>query len=281
MGKWITRLLTLVLLGVFLFSAGRLLAIRLRYRRSEQVYSGLAEEVTSQAAAATSTPVQPDAAPTPDAEDDGRDEIPEEERVPVYVNFDALRAINEDIVGWIYCEDSVINYPVVYRGDNEYYLDHNIRHEVDPCGSIFADKSNHKGFVDSNVILYGHHMQNMSMFASLKYWLEQEYYEEHPVMWLLTPEGDYRVDLFSGYETAARSESYSIYYGPRPEFDEYLQTVAAQSKFTPHPVELDGFAKYVMLSTCAYSFNEARTVLHGKLTPVPSVGGVPNVGYKG
>ena len=47
-----------------------------------------------------------------------------------------------------------------------------------------------------------------------------------------------------------------------------------------HEIELDSFSRYVVLSTCAYSFHNARTVLHGKLTPVPSTGGRPNEGYK-
>ena len=288
MGKWITRILTVVLLGVFLYSGWKLLSIHNMYASSEKVYSGIAEEFTAQQepySDGSESPRTGDSTGDAGVEYTGgvsaaNNSIPLEERVPITVNFEKLLEINEEIIGWIYCEDSVINYPIAHRGDNDYYLDHNIRHESDPCGTIFSDRSNHAGFIDSNVILYGHHMQNMSMFASLKYWREQEYYDEHPVMWLLTPEGDYRVDLFSCYETGATSDSYMIFYGPRPEFDEYLRMAAGKSDFQPKEIELDGLARYVMLSTCAYDFADARTVLHGKLTPVPSIGGYPVEGFE-
>ena len=286
MGKWITRIVTVLVLGVFLYSVGRLVMIRLKYYKGEKTYGDLAEQVT-----ATVKPTErPEPTPQPFSAvkeeqpptetDDDLIAIPEEEVVPITVDFEVLSSINKDIVGWIYCEDSVINYPVVHAPDNEYYLERDIRLEHDACGTIFTAPRNNMGFRDSNTIVYGHHMQNMSMFASLKYWLEQEYYEEHPVMWLLTPEGDYRVDLFSGYETDAKSETYHVYYGPREEFDAYLREAAAKSAFVPREMELDSFSRYVVLSTCAYSFHNARTVLHGKLTPVPSTGGRPNEGYK-
>lgn len=292
MGKWIGRIITFLLLGVFLFSAGRLVMIRLKYYKGEKTYGDLAEQYTarSDTDSGQSSVVRPSSSgksgsgteeqPGQSEDFSGLIPIPEDEAVPITVDFKALCEINDDIIGWIYCADSLINYPLVHAPDNDYYLDRDIKKEEDACGTLFSDESNHKGFIDSNVIIYGHHMQNLSMFATLKYWLEQEFYEEHPVMWILTPDGDYRLDLFSGYTTSATSDTYRIFYGPRAEFDQYLNMVAAQSEFVPRDVELDGQAHYVVLSTCAYSFNNARTVLHGKLTPVPSTGGKPNEGYK-
>ena len=92
-------------------------------------------------------------------------------------------------------------------------------------------------------------------------------------MWILTPEQDYRVELFSAYYISAYDKAYTIFQGPSPEFDEYLQYVKDNSAVKAH-VELDGEAKYVMLSTCAYVFSMARSVVHGKMVPVDSAGGV-------
>lgn len=271
MGKWIRRILIVVLLGVFVFSTWKLLSIRQRYKTSQAVYNDAVAQFTKPAArpaeagtAAADTPGEP-------AEESA---APETEYAPIEVNFEFLTEINGDVIGWIYCEDTVINYPVVHAPDNEHYLERDYRNNPDPCGTIFMDMSNTRGFNDSNVILYGHHMQDMTMFATLKYWLEQDYYDAHPVMWLLTPEQDYRIELFSGYVTSAISDTYTIFYGPRPEFDDYLQTALSQSEFRAD-VELDGESHYVVLSTCTYSFELARTVLHGKLVPVNSAGGVP------
>ena len=104
--------------------------------------------------------------------------------------------------------------------------------------------------------------------------LAQEYYEAHPVFWLLTPEQDYMVELFAGYVTSADSETYTIFWEPSDEFRDYLRNALSQSEFHSE-VKIDENAQYVVFSTCAYSFYMARTVLHGKLVPVDSVGGVP------
>ena len=117
-------------------------------------------------------------------------------------------------------------------------------------------------------------MKNGSMFATLDHWAEQEYYEGHPVMWLLTPEQDYKIVLFSGYTTSASSDTYAIFDGPCQELDAYLIKCRSQSDFSAE-VELEGDSRYVLLSTCAYVFDNARFVLHGKLVPVDSAGGVP------
>ena len=274
MRKWIRGILIGLLLLVFLFSAGRLLSIRKGYRDSQKVYNDAVAQFTQPNADGAS----PSQTPSPVAESAPAEQTEEETEedlicAPIEVDFSVLTEVNDDIMGWIYCEDTVINYPVVWGRDNDYYLERDYRGNSDPCGTIFSDGGNMKDLTDSNTILYGHHMQDMTMFATLKYWLEQEYYEEHPVMWFLTPEQDYRIDLFAGYVTAADSETYTIFREPSDDFNDYLQNALSQSEFHAD-VELEEDAQYMVLSTCAYSFYLARTVLHGKLVPVDSAGGV-------
>ena len=124
------------------------------------------------------------------------------------------------------------------------------------------------------MILYGHHMQNMTMFATIKYWFEQDYYDAHPVMWLLTPERDYRIDLLCGFVTSATSDSFSIYHDHGPDFDAYIRNAMARSEFFSG-LDPDLNGNFVMLSTCAYVFDNARSVMYGQLVGVESAGGVP------
>ena len=109
-------------------------------------------------------------------------------------------------------------------------------------------------------------MKNGSMFATLRNWADQEYYEEHPVFWLLTPEQNYQIKLFSGYTTPATSDTYTIFQGPCQELSDYLQTAHANSDFRAD-IETDPNGKYVLLSTCEYVYEDARYVLHGMLVP--------------
>ena len=55
------------------------------------------------------------------------------------VDFDQLRQQNEDVTAWLYLPDSVINYPVLQHGDNDYYLTRQIDGSYNKNGSIFMD----------------------------------------------------------------------------------------------------------------------------------------------
>lgn len=251
MGKWIRRILIIAALAVFLFSAGTILLIMNRYKNDEMVYSDAAAQYTV-------------------SEGGGSGEAADEEETetaPISIDFESLQAANSDVIGWIYCEGTVINYPVLQGADNDFYLHHTYEGEYSRSGSIFVDTANRPGFLDSNTVIYGHHMKNGSMFASLQDWKDQEFYEEHPIIWLLTPDQDYKIVLLGGYGTSAYSDTYTIFTGPCEEFDAYLDKCIKQSDFQAD-VEIDPQGKYVLLSTCAYMFENARYVLHGILVPV-------------
>lgn len=186
---------------------------------------------------------------------------------PIEVDFAALQEKNPEIIGWIYCYDSPINYPICQGKDDEYYLSHSYDKKESKSGSIFLEAQNFCDFSDANSILYGHHMKNGSMFATLSCWAEQSYYEEHPYMWLLTPEHTYRIDIFSGYMTDATSDTYSVFRNYGGQMQAYLQQVVANSDFGTDVDVSDTESRFVVLSTCEYSSENARYVLHGKVVP--------------
>lgn len=210
-----------------------------------------------------------EAAPAAEAESEDSSSPAEEDSIcPIQVDFEELQAVNEDIVAWIYCEDTVINYPVCKCEDDEFYLEHAYDKSPSHSGTIFIEAENAPDFSDANYILYGHHMKNKTMFATLSYWAEQEYFEQHPCMWLLTPSQNYRIDLFAGYLTDALSDVYTVYKGYGALLEEYLEMAADSSDFTSDVVIPEEGFSYIVLSTCEYQFENARYVLHGKLVPI-------------
>ncbi len=243
-------ILTAVLCMIFFFSSAFILYMGMDYHKIDELYEKSAAEFTT---------VQESGA-------DFKAGVKEiREPVPVTIDFAALRNINEEI-GWIYCEGTKLNYPVLQGTDNDFYLSHTYDRAANRAGSIFVEALNAPGFADSNTIIYGHHMKNGSMFAVLRNWADQAYYEEHPVMWLLTPEQNYQIRLFSGYMTEASSAAYTVYQSPCSEFDEYIRAACANSDFRAD-VETDPNGRFVVLSTCEYDFEDARYVLHGMLVP--------------
>jgi sortase B len=271
MKKNLHRILTIVLALVFVTSGVVLGFYYMRYKNSRDVQKAAVEQFTRPSTAAQQKKAE--AAQNPSAAAPA-EEAREGVYAPIEVDFEELQKVGSDVIGWIYCEDTAINYPVVYGRDNEFYLNRNYMGEYDPSGSIFSDEENANGFSDANVLLYGHHMADKTMFAPLNDWMQQSYYEAHPVMWLLTPEQDYRVELFAGYVTSADSETYRVFHEPGPDLESYLNWARKWSEIQSE-VETGAEGKYVVLSTCDYSFDEARSVLHGKLVPVDSAGGIP------
>ena len=91
------------------------------------------------------------------------------------VDFNELLKKNPDTVGWIKVEGTKVNYPVVQSTDNDYYLSHAFNKTANQGGWIFADyRVNFKDF-GKNTIIYGHNMNNKTMFGSIPNMLYNSY----------------------------------------------------------------------------------------------------------
>jgi len=279
MGKWIRRILMLVLLAVFLGSLGSVLAILHRYKVSQDFYEDAITQYVRPAEESDHSSLEDGSDMTGTSASGPGDDLHEEdhhvlEMAPFEVDFDALRKVGPDVVGWLYCPGTIINYPVVQGETDDDYLHTRYDGVYNFPGSIFVEADNKPEFQDYNTIIYGHNMLDNTMFAYLEDWEDQSFYDDHPVMWLLTPEQDYKILLFSGYTTSAYSDVYTIIPTAGEALNEYIAIAKNDSEFQAD-VELREDAHYVLLSTCAYSFTNARFVLHGMLEPLGSAGGVP------
>lgn len=191
---------------------------------------------------------------------------PAAETVPVRVNFEYLHGINKDVAGWIYCEDTPISYPFLQSPDNNYYLYRLVDGTQNPSGSLFLDFRNQFDMSDWNSVIYGHNMHDGTMFASLNEYKKQEYYDAHPVMYLLTPEKQYKVELVAGI--LARADA-SFYDFPVPEDKQeavvkgWLEASTFKTKTQIQPDD-----RFVTLSTCSYEFSDARYVVIGALREI-------------
>ncbi len=273
MWKKIRRVLMIVLAAVFLFCGGTVAVVQHQYNVSKRLYRAASDKFTSASAEELSVEQEPTPAPEESAKpsrlNDGVYRLPE--KAPIKVDFAALQKVNPDVDGWIYCPGTVIDYPVMHGATNDTYLHHSYDKTYNASGSIFVDEQNQRYFADPVTILYGHHMASGAMFATLQWWQLGSYREEHPIMWLLTPEQDYKVELYSAYNTSAYSNTYEIpLAGTDPS--NYIWMAENSSDWHINP-DLDPAAHYIIMSTCAYMFEDARSVLHGKLMPVMTAGG--------
>ena len=256
MPKKVRRILMIMLAVIFLSSAGVVISQLFQYREGDEAYAE-AEELVQ-------LPELPEPEEVPEPESS---EEPAEVYVDPYadalrnMDFSALQEVNDDVLGWILIPWTKISYPVVQGSDNSYYLNHTWRNTSSSVGAIFMDYRCSQDLNDFNTILYGHRMNNGSMFAGLKYYKQKSYYREHPVIYLTTDRGSFQYEIFSVYEGSPSGESYRL----------GLKNTASKQAFLDAAVEASLYDTgvtptvndYILtLSTCTGNGHSKRLIVH-------------------
>ena len=252
----------LILLAVFCFSGWQVYKIWNEYRIGQMTYAALDTYVKIPE---TTVPAQ-----TQKADNTEATEAPEEEQAVSdilwpEVDFDALRQINSDVVGWLYIEGTQVNYPILQGKDNNQYLYRMIDGKHNSAGSLFLDAGIAPDFSGQNNPVYGHNMKNGSMLAGITGYKKQAFYEEHPVALLMTPEQNYQILIFSAYVMDASGDAWETEF-PEQTLQPWLDQRMRKSYISADviPTTRD---KIVTLSTCTYETRNSRFLVHGILVP--------------
>lgn len=255
--KTIQNFLIIICILIILFSLFQIVRIMLEYRAGSSTY----DELNQVSVTVENIPEQ-------DKNADHAGVMVQPENIVIWpkINFAKLQEINPDIIAWLYSEGTIISYPVAHTDNNDYYLTHMYNGKQNKAGCLFLDTWNLPDFSDENSIIHGHHMKNDSMFGSLMGYKNQEYYEEHPFMQLLTPDGNYIIEFFAGFVAAEDENAWALWFESDEEKQDWINELCRRSYFDSGIVpELDD--RIVTLSTCSYEFDSARFVLYGILKP--------------
>lgn len=255
-------ILVVLLVGGVLFAGGKLGSMLLDYHRDRSAYNALADEAISGLAEPNAT-TEPGATPDPNQNQQTASES------PFGVNWEYLQSTNPDVVGWLFCADTNINYPVVQTSDNDYYLHRGFDKQPNTAGALFADYNAAIGITYSNFIIYGHNMKDGSMFASVEKYLDPSFYTQHPYMYFMTPNQNYRVELISAHIVESTLDNYPGYFSGEQEYQNYLNNITSRSAFSTQAAVTTGY-QLITLSTCDYSgnYNDPRCLLQGLLVPI-------------
>ncbi len=180
------------------------------------------------------------------------------------IDFDELKRINPDVVGWLTMNDTVIDYPVVKGNDNEYYLNHLYTGERNSLGTLFVDFRNYDLFTDRNTVIYGHSMLNGSMFFILEKYEKQSFYEEHKEFLFETPDKKYKLLPFAGKIMDGKEAFVDFDFDSDDDFYYYIDYFIRNSTFRSD-VEFTAQDKVVMMIKCSDDFEDARYVLLCKI----------------
>lgn len=245
-GDAVRTVVLILCVGVFLFSAYQLLHIYMEYKKGSDEYDAIKD-------VAVIEPAQEE-----ETEDEPQLQAPQ-------IDFEALQATNPDVVGWLELEAIDISYPIVKGKDNDKYLHYTFEGKKNAAGAIFMEYTNKSDFSDCNTIIYGHNMKNGSMFGKLKKFQREDVYSVSPYLWICTPDGSYRYEIFSYHTTSATGDTYTLFSAPGQEFQQYLEKMKGASEID-NEVQVSQSDKIVTLSTCTGN-DKTRFVVQAKRLP--------------
>lgn len=182
--------------------------------------------------------------------------------------YSQIREQNPDLVGWIKIEGTKIDYPVLQTPeDPDFYLKHDFDRKSSIYGAPYVDEECDLAQECRNVLIYGHHMKNGSMFAALDGYLEREFCEEHPTIQFdtLTEYGDYQVmAVFSINASDPEDPLYNwIYCSDEETFHNYVDYVKRRSVYDTG-VEARWGDRLISLITCEYTHKDGRLIIAAK-----------------
>lgn len=238
-GKILLDVLLVISLGVVCFSGYHLIQAFLTYKQNEDTYNDIASK-------AEKTEITEEVSP---------------------IDWEYLYSVNADTMGWIKLEDSVVDYPIVYATDNEYYLNHTMSGEYNILGTIFVDYTNQRDLQDRVTVLYGHHCWNGMMFTDIGKYKDQSYYDGHKIISLEMPNASYELHPIAGYTTTAYSDYIRTTFDSDEDFMSYVNDFVSKSQFTAEDTATAS-DKLILLSTCSNDLQDGRFALLCKLVKI-------------
>lgn len=176
--------------------------------------------------------------------------------------YAALQEENSDVVGWIQIEGTVIAYPVMYTPeDPDFYLYRNFKKEHSAYGSIYLDGACRLDGSTGNLLLYGHHMRNGDMFASLPKYDDPAYWKEHPEIEFSTLEEVGRYEVIAAFKQPAElvDEDFMTMLRAGNQKDyEALLTFMKRYRFYDTGIEAQWPDPLITLATCEYTQKDGR-----------------------
>ncbi len=180
------------------------------------------------------------------------------------IDFDALEAINNDIVGWLKIRALDLSYPVVQGEDNEYYLHNSFEKEYLFAGCLFVHFENKGDFTDKNTVIYGHNMKNGSMFGSLKNFRDEDVYNKSKYFWIFTKDIIYQYRIISARVVEDAGSAYQMVFRRTKDFQDFLDEAMENSEVDNSMVSVSTDDRIVTLSTCTGD-SATRFIVQGKL----------------
>ena len=193
----------------------------------------------------------------------------------INVDFEELKKVNSDVVGWIRVDGTNIDYPFVQYKNNSYYLNHSFDKSVNDAGWVFLDYRNNIDELDTNTIIYAHGRVDGTMFGSLKNTLDSDFFKDkgEKLVKLSTVNNSYLFEIFSAYRIPTTDDYLYNNFGSSQDYEKFLDTIKNRSIYN-FSVDVLNTDKIITLSTCYNSID--KVVVHAKLVDSKNAGLMSN-----
>lgn len=184
------------------------------------------------------------------------------------VDFNSLRGKNSETVAWLKVNGTYVNYPVVRHSDNGYYLNHDFGGRYNPNGWIYSDYRSNYNSYGYNSIIYGHNLNNRTLFGSLVWVLNSNWYtnSNNYIIKLSTPSNNTNWKVFSVYSTQNDAYYLKTMFNSSEEFGGFVNELKNRSIFDFGTV-VSGDDRILTLSTCDDTGTK-RVVVHAKMVNI-------------
>ena len=190
----------------------------------------------------------------------------------IQLKYAKLYAVNNDFVGYLEAKGINLSLPVVQTNNDDTYLEKNFYGQSTKYGCPFVTFRNNIEPLDLNTIIFGHHMNDKTIFGALDHYKSIDGFKSAPVIMFNTLYKNYKWKVIAAFITNAEEKDDNGYI-----FQYYFTNLSSQERFSAYLNELAQRSLYdtgvdvlptdklLTLSTCSHEFEDARFVVVARL----------------
>lgn len=190
------------------------------------------------------------------------------------LKYAKLFATNQDFVGYLEAPGSKLSLPIVQNTEEDAtnsYLNKNFYSKQTKYGCPFVARNNNVIDLDMNTVIFGHHMNDKTIFGALDAYKTIEGFKAAPIINFNTLYRDYSFKVIAAFITnddPKDDNGYKFEYSfsnlTETSFAIYLTELSKRAIYDTG-VDVLPTDKLLTLSTCSHEFENARFVVVARL----------------
>ncbi len=192
---------------------------------------------------------------------------------PMLQKMAQIYALNQHTVGWIKIDGTRVNYPVLQTPNTpqwrDYYLYRNFEGKDSDHGSLYIREACNVFKPSDNLVIYGHNMNDRSMFGDLFQYGGKSYWEGHKYIQFDTLYEQHTYEIFAVFRTSGTQGegfAYHVFKDAKnqAEYDAFIAECKALSLYDTGITPVYG-EKLITLSTCDFHIDNGRLVVVARM----------------